>query len=81
MVAPAATETLDGAIVTEGEPLDSETVTPPAGAGVESVTGNGADCPGESVMPPGKLIVPGAGGPELPTVTVKVVSVIEGALA
>ena len=45
------------------------TVKPPAGAGVDNVTGKAADWLGATVMPAGRLMVPGPA-----TVTVKVVS-------
>ena len=53
------------------------TVTPPAGAGVPSVTGKVADCPGATDTLAGRLMVPGG-----MTVTLAVVSAtFGGALA
>jgi hypothetical protein len=49
--------------------LTSATLTPPGGAGVPSVTGNGADWLGPTVIFEGRLIAPGA-----VTVTLAVVS-------
>ena len=59
VVAPAGTITLE-VIVTREESAVSVTVTPPAGAGVDSVTGNGAVSPSPTFSPVGIVIVPGA---------------------
>ena len=70
MVCPAAILTVAGETVTfVVSRLLSVTVMPPAGAGVPSVTGNAVDWPGPTVMPDGKVIVPGD-----TTVTLAVVS-------
>ncbi len=59
MVAPAAIETVAGAIATvEGSLLLKVTVTPPAGAGLVKVTGKEAVWFGTSATPAGKLIPP-----------------------
>jgi hypothetical protein len=71
---PAGMVTVAGVIETLDESLlESATVTPPVGAGVPRVIGNGAVCPGESDVLAGRPIVP---GPE--TVTAAVVSGIKG---
>jgi hypothetical protein len=58
-VAPAAMVTEVGAIETvAGLLLDSVTVTPPAGAGVDNVTGKAADWPSPTLTPEGKLMLP-----------------------
>ena len=53
--------------------LLSVIVTPPTGAGVPKVTVNAADWPGPTLMPLGRLMVPGAA-----TVTLAVVSATFG---
>lgn len=78
VIAPPAIVTL-GVTVTADEPLVSETVKPPAGAGIESVTGNGAGWPGPIVTLAGRPIAP-MGAPPL-TVTVAAALVIFAALA
>jgi hypothetical protein len=67
---PWAMKTLGGDIVSrEVFPLTSETVTPPAGAAVGRVTGNGADRPKPTVAFAGRPMTP-----RLTTLTVAVVS-------
>ena len=75
VVAPAGTTTLE-VTVTREESAVSVTVTPPAGAGVDSVTGNGAVSPRPTFSPVGIVIVPG-----FPTVTLAVASKMLGPLA
>ena len=74
MVCPAAMLTLVGDMVTfVVSRLLRVRVTPPAGAGVPSVTGNATAWPGPTIMPEGRVMVPGA-----TTVTLAVVSAIFG---
>lgn len=78
IVAPAAIVTL-GVTVTDGELLESDTVTPPAGAGAGNVTGKGAACPGPIVTLAGRPMDPI--DPPLVTATAAVAFVIFAALA
>jgi hypothetical protein len=69
-VAPSGIETVVGATVTfEVSLLASDTVTPPAGAGVPKVTANEADWPNPTDRFAGKPIIPGT-----TTITLAVVS-------
>jgi hypothetical protein len=57
VVAPPAIDTVAGDTVRiAGSLLASVTVTPPAGAGDGSVTGNAADCPGATVTFEGRMM-------------------------
>src|SRR5450631_2725941 len=78
VTAPAAMKTV-GVIVTAGSPLASETVTPPAGAGTDNVTGKGAGWFGPIITFAGRLILP-LGTPKV-TVTLAPAFVKFGALA
>lgn len=74
VVAPAAMKTLVGVTVSfELSLLASVTVTPPDGAGVPNVTGNGADWFGPTVRFAGRLMLPG-----LTTIAVAVTSATNG---
>jgi hypothetical protein len=66
--------TLAGEMETrEASLLVSETTTPPAGAGADSVTAKGADCPSPTAVPDGSMIAP-----NVTTVMVAVVSTMLG---
>ena len=49
VVAPAGTTTLEVAVAFDGSLMVNVTVRPPAGAGAERITGNGADWPSPTV--------------------------------
>jgi hypothetical protein len=75
---PAEMETL-GVTVAAEELLESETVTPPAGAGVDKVTGKGTTWLGTTCTLAGSVMAPEAVPP--PTVTVAVALTRYGPLA
>jgi len=75
VVAPAGTTTLEVTVTLEGSAV-KVTVTPPAGAGVDSVTGYGAETPSSTLSPVGIVIVPG-----VPIVTIAVAATMFGPLA
>ena len=57
VTAPAVIKTV-GVTLTAGSLLESATVTPPAGAGTDNVTGKGAGWFGPIFTPEGRLILP-----------------------
>ena len=57
VVAPAAIDTLAGTVTLDGSLLIRVTLIPPAGAGVDKVTANGADCPSPTAVVAGTLMV------------------------